>query len=61
MSREAAVRLGRVVGSTHFEELERGEFISEELELRPFEVGSAEAFEDDELVRASARDFEEAM
>ena len=29
--------------------------------LRPFEVGPTEAFDDDELVRASARDFEGAV
>ena len=59
LSREAVVRLGRVVGSTKFDDLERGEFVSEELELRPFEMGADAAFEDDALLRETEEDFDE--
>ena len=52
-SRQAAARLGRLIGSTVFEDLERGEFISEELELRPYEMGDPEAFNDADLHAAT--------
>ena len=59
LSREAAVRLGRVVGSTSFDDLERGEFISEELEMRPFEMGAPDAFADASLLKDT--EFEPAL
>ena len=57
LSREAAARLGRVIGSTFYEDIERGEFVSEELRLRGFEVG--DEFTDAPLIRESEPDFEE--
>ena len=50
LSRQAASRLGRVIGSTAFNDLERGEFVSEELEMRPLELNHEEAFRDEALV-----------
>ena len=37
MSRQSAMRVGTVIGSTTFEDLERGGFTTEELEVLPFE------------------------
>eukprot|EP00966_Prymnesium_polylepis_P025047 577689-Prymnesium_polylepis.1 len=37
LSKQAALQVSAVVGSTPFEDLERGEFVSEELELLPDE------------------------
>ena len=53
LSRQAASRLGRVIGSSAFEDLERGEFISEELELRPLECNHEAAFEDADLMAST--------
>ena len=38
LSKQGAARLGATIGSTAFEDLERGEFVSEELELLPHEL-----------------------
>ena len=40
------LRLGRTIGSTPFEDLERGEFVSEELELLPHEFVKVEVGKD---------------
>ena len=53
----AGARNGRVIGSTFYEDIERGEFVSEELELRGVEVG--DEFTDEALFREAAPDFEE--
>ena len=55
LSRQAASRLGRVIGSSAFEDLERGEFISEELELRPLECNHEAAFDDADLMVLTLR------
>ena len=39
----------RVIGSTAFTDLERGEFHAEELELLPSELAVSAGFDDDEL------------
>ena len=40
LSKEIAYGASATIGSTSFEDLERGEFVSEELEMLPFEVES---------------------
>ena len=50
MSRQAATKLGAVIGSTEFADLERGGFTSEELEVLPFECQDLDLdCEDDEM------------
>ena len=50
LSKQGAARLGATIGSTAFEDLERGEFVSEELELLPHELILGFPVEDD-LIR----------
>ena len=49
VTRQAAARMTRVIGSTPFEDLEREEFHCEELELLPSELAVAPRFERCEL------------
>ena len=50
LSKQGAARLGSTIGSTAFEDLERGAFVSEELELLPHELVHDFPVEDD-LIR----------
>jgi len=49
LTHQAAARMTRVIGSTAFDDLERGEFHTEELELLPSELCDPPEFEDFEF------------
>ena len=49
LTKQAAGRMTATIGSTPYEDLERGEFHSEELELLPCEMDVEPLFEQDEL------------
>ena len=54
LSKEAASRMASVIGSTAFEDLERGGFVSEELELLPHELAFDAKLSKDMIDEATA-------
>ena len=49
LTQQAAARSTRLIGSTPFTDMERGEFHSEEFELLPDELGVTPEFDEDEF------------